>query len=67
MADKKKESTLDSFAKALGRKLGKRRKEVHQSIERFHEEANKADESTTPPTETSTADEASSRPASDQN
>jgi hypothetical protein len=35
-----KESMLDSLMKGLGRQLGKRRREVHQAIDRFKEEAN---------------------------
>lgn len=35
-----KDSMLDSLMKGIGRQLGKRRKEVHQAIDRFKEEAN---------------------------
>jgi hypothetical protein len=36
-----KDSMLDGFMKGLGKKLGARRREVHQAIERFNEEVNK--------------------------
>ena len=35
-----KDSMLDGFMKGLGKKLGTRRREVHQAIQRFNEELN---------------------------
>ncbi len=64
VAKEKKDNPLDSFAKTLGRKLGQRRKDVHQSIARFHAEANK-EEATTPAADPPIPDEEASRPAPD--
>jgi Sec-independent protein translocase protein TatA len=41
---KKNDSFLDGLMKGVGRKLGARRRQVHESIERFHEELQKEDE-----------------------
>ncbi len=35
-----KDSKLDSLMKGIGRRLGKRRRDVHKAIDRFHEEVN---------------------------
>jgi hypothetical protein len=61
----KNESFLDGFMKGLGRKLGARRRQVHESIERFHEELQKEDEA--PPKEEKTATSKAAEPEPGEN
>ena len=49
-----KDSLLDGLMKGLGRRLGTRRRDVHQAIERFNEELHK-DETSHPDTAGATA------------
>ncbi|MBI1295174.1 hypothetical protein GC175_09460 [bacterium] len=51
-----KDSMLDGFMKGLGKKLGARRREVHQAIERFNEEVNKDESNVTAPVAPKTVD-----------
>lgn len=48
-----KDSMLDGFMKGLGKKLGTRRRDVHQAIKRFNQELNQ-DETPVPPKATPT-------------
>lgn len=51
-----KDSMLDGFMKGLGKKLGTRRREVHQAIERFNDELHKDEPPATGPAAPKTGD-----------